>query len=390
MAHIHRNQTTETDLAAALPAVLDSALQGSGWKTAGLRRAQALKHGLVADAVVRLRTPSERATLIVELSANPRLGAVREKALLLQYMLSESAGEETTVLAFLVPRVTPALAGLLRELNVSYLDLAGGCRLQWPGLVIERPGDPDRMREARSLSASPTLDPGQLFGPRAPKRHRVLRAFLSWPRRRWHQVELARESGASVFTVHGVVEHLLAEHQADQEGRGPKKVVFLARPEELLNAWAPFWRVRWRRSQSTAGLFFSLAVGQEDLRGQLTSAAARVGARVGFTLSAGANCYGPYLRDDVAHAYVLGDMEALVNAADLETVASGANAILYPTTDEGMLYLTDELRARAGMDGDTMAAPVCPAQLHLDMKAAGGRLAEQADRLREEFIDNGS
>ncbi len=390
MALQHNNHTTEADLVAVLPTVLDSVLQGSGWRTTGLRRGRALKHGLKADAVAQLRSGSAQATLIVEVSANPRLGAMREKALLLQYVLSEAGGKETTALAFLVPRVTPSLARVLRELSVGYLDLAGACRLQWPGLVIERPGDPIGTEALSSPSASPALDPAQVFGPRAPRRHRVLRALLSWPGRRWHQVELAEESLTSVFTVHGVVEHLLAEHQADQAGRGPEKVVFLVGPGELLSTWVPFWRVVWRRCQRTAGLFYGLAGGQEDLRGRLSSAAARVGARVGFTLSAGANCYGPYLRDEVTHAYVLGDIEALGRTADLEAVAGGANVVLYPTTEEGLLYLTDELRERAGLERDAAGAPVCPAQLYLDMKAAGGRLAEQADRLREEFIDNGS
>jgi hypothetical protein len=96
------------------------------------------------------------------------------------------------------------------------------------------------------------------------------------------------------------------------------------------------------------------------------------------------------LRDDTTHAYVLGDIDALVQAADLEPVASGANVVLFPTTEEGLLYLTDDLRRRAGIAALAVAAPVCPAQLYLDMKTAGGRLAEQADRLREEFLDDGS
>lgn len=228
-------------------------LHGSGWKATGLRRRRALKHGLTADAVVRLRSGSARTTLIVEVSATPRLGGVREKALLLRYVLSESGAGGATALAFLVPRVTPALARLLRELNVGYLDLAGACHLQWPGLVIERPGDPRRTEATSSPRPSPALDPGQVFGPRAPRRHRVLRVLLSWPGRRWHQVELAQESRASVFTVHGVVEHLLVEHQADQEGRGPEKVVFLVHPADLLDAWVPFWRAGWRRLHLRAG-----------------------------------------------------------------------------------------------------------------------------------------
>ena len=390
MAIQHRNHLTEADLSAALPAVLGAVLQGSGWKAAGLRRERPLKHGLAADAVVRLRSGPARATLVVQFSANPRLGSVREKALLLQYVLPESLGGETTALAFFVPRVTTSLADVLRDLNVGYLDLSGACRLQWPGLAIERPGTPPEPTGAAGSPSSSSLDPAQVFGPRAPRRHRVLRALLSWPGRRWHQVELAEESDTSVFTVHGVIQHLLAEHYADEEGRGPQKVVFLECPGALLDAWVVFWRTSWRRSQQSSALFHGLGGGQGDLRGRIGAAAADVRARVGLTLSAGANCYGPYLRDEVVHAYVLGDLEALARAADLEPVASGANVILYPIAEEGLLYLTDELRDHVGPEQGGPAAPVCPAQLYLDMKAAGGRLAEQADRLREDFIGHDS
>ena len=389
MAIQHRNRPTEADLSAALPAAIDKALHGSGWRAVSLRGSQTLKHGLEADVVVRLRSGAAKAKLVIELSANPRLQAVREKAVLLQYVLSEAPSREPTTLAFFVPRVTSSLADVFRDLSVSYLDLSGACRLKWPGLFVERPGTTDQGEDARPPRAS-ALDPAQVFGPRAPRRHQVLRALLSWPGRRWHQVELAEESDTSVFTVHGVVQHLLAEHYADEEGRGPKKVVVLARPGALLDAWTPFWRTSWRRYQRTTGLFYGLAGGQEGLRSRMESAAADVGARVGFTLSAGANCYGPYLRDGVVHAYVLGDAGAPAGAADLEPVASGANVILYPTTEVGLLYLTAELRTRADVAQSLAAAPVCPAQLYLDMKAAGGRLAEQADRLREDFIAHDS
>jgi hypothetical protein len=387
MANTHRNSTTETELAATLPRVLAAALQGTGWRVASLRRNQRLNHGLIADAVVRLRSGSAQAMLVVEVSTNPRLTPARERALLLQYVLAESSGRGAPAIAFVVPRVTPPLANLLRDLDVGYVDWAGACRLQWPGLVVERAGSVSPAAKSPRASA---LDAAQVLGPRAPRRHRVLRALLSWPGRRWHQTELAEEAGASVFTVHGVVQCLLAEHLADEAGRGPEKVMFLRDPGELLDAWVPFWRGTWRAHQRAAALFHGLAGGQDAVRDRLGAAASRVHARVGLTLSAGANCYGPYLRDDTTHAYVLGDIDALVQAADLEPVASGANVVLFPTTEEGLLYLTDDLRRRAGIAALAVAAPVCPAQLYLDMKTAGGRLAEQADRLREEFLDDGS
>jgi hypothetical protein len=154
----------------------------------------------------------------------------------------------------------------------------------------------------------------------------------------------------------------------------------------LLDSWVPFWQSVWRRRHRAADSYYCLAANPDAVRARLADAAARVRIRLGYTLSAGAGFYGTYLRDDLTHAYLLGPQERVVEAAELEPMGRGGNVVLYPEPDEGLLYLPRALRGRLGLEPDTPAAAVSPVQLYLDLKAAGGRLAEQADRLREEVL----
>lgn len=224
-----------------------------------------------------------------------------------------------------------------------------------------------------------------LLGTGGTKRHRVLRVLLSYLDRRWHQSELAAEAGVSPFPAHTVAQSLLGEQYADYEGAGPHKVVYVVRPADLLDAWAAAWADVWKRAIRSAVPCFSLA-SVDQTREDLADAAGRIGAKVGFTLSAGANAYGSYLRDDQIHAYVLGPVDELARAAKLEPVRRGANVILMPARDEGLLYLPADVRKRWGISESAIAAPVCPVQLYLDMRAAGGRYAEQAEALRREVL----
>ena len=226
-------------------------------------------------------------------------------------------------------------------------------------------------------------DAASVFGTRPVKRHRILRALLSFPDKKWHQNELAEEAGVSIYTAHQVVTFLLDSHYADYSGEGPGKQIYLVRPGDLLDAWRIFWTDSWNTYLRDARGYISLAGNADQIRKELAGAAGAVGAEIGFTLSAGAGYYGSFMRDEQTHAYVVGDLDELADAADLEPVSRGANVLLMPARDEGLLYLPDEI----DVDGREGTGPVCPVQLYLDMYAAGGRYREQAEALREECLE---
>ncbi len=369
------------ELGRMLDDALRDALCSSGWEVARAERGYALGDEVCVDLVAWLTSGLSETVLVVDVQSHARPGRLRERLALLRGLLSDAGLGPQTALAFFVPRITGPLATLLRKRDVGYFDLAGACSLRWPGMYIDRPAASD----PAPLDTS-SIRPDSVFSPRATKKHRVLRALLSYPRRRWQQVKLAAEAQVSAYTAHRTVACLLADHHADYAGKGPDKVVFLVEPGQLLDAWSSFWRGTWRMNQSQAGLYHCLGRNADDVRARIARAATDVGASVGFTLAAGANRYGAYLRDELVHAYFNGAQGELAEAADLDAVPRGANVFLYAARDEGVFYVPAELEKRLGLGEPASIRPVCPVQLYLDMKAAGGRYAEQADELRQEVL----
>ncbi len=389
-------------LGSALEGVVGAALRGTGWRLAGAETE-------LGQGQVRLRIASEGTdgSLHVAMVVAPRAGTVRDTAQRLQAAVRAAEGPVSRTSAVLFfPRAPRPLVRLLTEMDqatvdsaggricgIGFIDLYGACRIRVPGLFIERSGQDKPVvslsREASIGLAScgrvPTAE-ASVFGPRAVKRQRVLRVLLSHPGRHWHQTDLANEAAVTPYTAHTTVGFLLAEQYADTTGRGPTKKVTIHRPGDLINTWAYYWRDTWRRGLRAAGRYRALATSTDAIVESLARAAEVSGVRLGLTLSAGAGRYGSFLRDDVVHAYVAGPESELVRAADLEPVLAGPNVILQSAPDEGILYLPAAAAARFCRE---KAVPVSPVQLFLDMSAAGGRHAEQAEELAKELLGHG-
>ena len=383
-----------------LEATLRACLDSSGWEVAELRRDQVLGTLRQLDAWAVLRSGQHTINLIIEVRPNPRPATVRDQTLLLPRLVAEHGLQDTAV-AFFVPRATSGLVEAFREAGVGFFDLQGACLLQWPGLYIERPaGSTIASRRQRAIIETARSDARldgdtiveiaptglSLFGPRPLKRQRVLRVLLSHPQRHWKQSELSAETGVDRADVNRVVTALMEEHWADYKGAGPSKEVFLTRPGDLLETWAGFWEETWKRTVRQAGLYYSLTPNPEEVMAELVSAAAATGAELGFTLAAGANRFAALLRDDVVHAWVVGDSRSLTQGLKLSEVRRGANVVLLPARDEGLLYLPENARAVVRPRAGGQVWPVSPVQLYLDMQAAGGRYAEQSERLRQEVL----
>lgn len=327
-----------------------------------------------------------RVRLLVEARLRPSARAIAEGAAAALARAAKARGRPV----LFAWRITERVAEACRQVGVSYCDVFGAAWLKWPGLYIELSPksepvvriDAETLRLIEERVSGLPRDVADVLAMRAPRRQRVARVMLCHPQREWNQVDLAREAGVSAATVSKVVKVLVDGLLAEHHGRGPAKTVRLGAPGALLEEWARRWRLgrhgRWQ--------YVALARSPDDARERLASAAEEAQARLGFTLAAGANQYGAYLRDDVVHAHLAGRLDELVGVAGLEPAMSGANVVLYGTLDPGVFYLPATARARLGLRDEVAGRPVCPVQLYLDMKAAGGRYAEQAEHLREEVL----
>ena len=372
--------------------VLEALLADSGWELLGFSD-EAPVGDMHVDHVAELGSGPVRACLLIETKLRPRLGAARSAVRMLQHIAQDKG--PSCAIALFTDRVTSGLARELRSLGVGYLDIYGKCYLRWPGLFVDRPGsDRPLLQIGDWPQVGAILEAGldrvsahNVLGPRPVMRHRVVRAMLSEPERRWHQKELAGSQHVDAGShVHRVLSFLLQEHYADYAGKGPNKVVFLVRPGELLDAWAQQWGETWGKLRRTSATFYSATVDPDEVALELAAAAYDVGSQLGFTLASGAGYFGAYMRDDHVHAYVSQNVQAVARTADLEPVERGANVTLIPAKDEGFYYLPAALPLRRPLPDVRNVGPVCPVQLYLDMRAAGGRYAEQAGRLREEVL----
>jgi hypothetical protein len=377
----------KADLYPFLELALEAALRDTDWQPAQGEP----ESGGVPPRMVQVRAGARSVVLAIEASSAPREKQLRQPAVA-PVRGSGQKASKTAIPVLFVPHVPQALAKELRQVGLNYFDLYGGACLRWPGLHLERLPQPDPVVPgARALLEAEekgrSIEATGVFGTRPVLRHRVLRVLLSYPGRKWHQSEIAQEAGVDASSqVHDTVRLLQREGLADAEGAGPKKVVFLTRPGDLLEQWSRFWEDSWKQVVRQAGLFFALSSDPSEVMDDLLGAAASAGAGIGFTLAAGANLFRPLLRDDTVHAWVVGDVARLAQVTDLETVRRDPNVILLPARDKGLLYLSANERESLHLPEQDGPQPVSPVQLYLDMRAAGGRYAEQAATLREEVL----
>lgn len=377
----------KVDLYPFLEPALGAALRDTDWQPVPGEP----ESGDVSRRMVEVRAGARSVVLAVEASSALGGRQLRQRAEASVRGTVQRASRAAVPVLFLA-RVPQALASELRGAGLNYFDLYGGVYLRWPGLHLERLPQPDPVVPgARALLEAEEkgrpIEATGVFGTRPVLRHRVLRVLLSYPGRKWHQSEIAQEAEVDASSqVHDTVRLLQREGLADSEGAGPKKVVFLTRPGDLLEQWSRYWEDSWKQATRQAGLFFALSPDPAEVMNDLLEAASSIGAEIGFTLAAGANRFRPLLRDDTVHAWVVGDIARLARVADLEIVRRDPNVILLPARDRGLLYLPQNVRESLHLPEQDGPRPVSPVQLYLDMRAAGGRYAEQAATLREEVL----
>lgn len=266
--------------------------------------------------------------------------------------------DASPALLFVAPYISEGAAAICVDEGVSYVDLAGNCRLSFDGVFIERLGH-----------ANPHKRDANRVGLYAPKAERVLRALLGLPEKVWHVRDLASEAGVSVGTVVDVRRILLDREwvQASRDG------VHLTQPEAMLGEWAD--RYDYRRNKTHD--FYSLRPVAET-EGAVAAACRDAGVPYALTGFSGAARYAPFVRYQKASLYVAGDTDAIAEAAKLKRVQSGANVTLLTPYDDGVFM------GSAAVGADTVVSPL---QAYLDLQNVHARGEEAAEYLYHQKIE---
>lgn len=354
----------------ALLARLDALLTDVGWRHE--IRSGAGRGDRAADATVVLRPADGRqVVLLVEVKRELRPGefpgwaARREDP--------PRAPRRVSLLA--MPVVSPRIADLCRSAGWSWLDLAGNCRIDVPGLLhIERAGEPPVRSKSRPV--------GSL---RSAAAARVLRALLSPAHagRSWTQRDLRRSTCARVGTdapvslglVNKVLRHLGEEgfiEDTDVPG------VRVRDASGLLAAW----RAAYDFDRHERRNYFTLLKGAR-LAEALDEVGLDAGGRAAYAAFSAAERQAPHVRQGKTWLYVdARSLDAFARRVEAKEVESGENVVVLVPEDAGV-FLTFDADAKGGDRGLGCTDPV---QTYVDLAHCGGRGEEAAEALLEQRI----
>jgi hypothetical protein len=273
-----------------------------------------------------------------------------------------------------LPIVSPRLAELCRQHGWSWLDLAGNCWLDAPGVLrIERSGAPPVRRPPRRGSSLKT-----------PAFARVLRVLLSpahadrgWTQRTLQAAtcdRLPAEKPVSLGLVNKVVQHLRDQGFVTDVAAGLR----LRDPVGLLSAWREQYRLDEGRRLSFFTLSKSKSLGEAIDR--LTS---QFGAICAYAAFSAAERQAPQVRQPRTWVYVRADhLDEFVRAAEAKPVDSGENLVVLLPGDPGVFQVFGASRS----DGDADKTCTDPVQTYVDLTTLGGRGAEAAQAILEQRL----
>jgi hypothetical protein len=265
------------------------------------------------------------------------------------------------VLLVCAPYISPRVAELCREQNVSYLDAVGNCRIAAPGLFVHVSGRPNRPATSKAA-----------VDPFARKSSRIVRTLLTQPDKGWQVQQLARQADVSLGLASKVKKALLEEAYLEERER----LLFVRDPGKL-QAWAARYRQPVKRLQ----LFAIPWPAETEIR--LADWCRANTITYALTQLSGAWRYSPMVRYDKSVVYIDRKVEsgtglkALLGHIDARQVDTGANCTLWITDDPAVFT---DAREFAGVK------VVSPLQLYLDLKVLAGRGEDAAQEILEKEL----
>jgi hypothetical protein len=264
------------------------------------------------------------------------------------------------------PYVSPRVAELCQEQNVSYLDGVGNCRIVAPGLFVQVSGRPNRRTATRAA-----------VNPFSRKSSQIIREILTHPDKGWQVQQLAKEASVSIGLVSKVKKTLLEEAYLEERDR----LLYLRDPAKLLQDWAAQYRPHVKRMQ----LFAMSRPTETETRLATWLRAQHI--QFAVTQLSAAWRYSPLVRYDKSVVYIQkkvvssGVLQALLAHLDAKEVDSGANLTLWLTDDPPDAGVFTGVRRWA--DGVNVVSPL---QLYLDLKNLPGRGEDAAQEILEKEL----
>jgi hypothetical protein len=372
--HDHVNMGSSLNIERTLVDALCERLAETEWLETEVSFHQSRASAEQGDAVVQLRAAGRcRGRLYVHAKSEVRPGSFPAWAL--QRMPPKSKEPAVAVLA--APVVSSRLADLCHEAGWGWIDLAGNCRIDVPGLL--------RLEHSGSSPVHKQPVRGARLGTAAVGR--VIRVLLSPGNagRRWKQRDLqggtcSRMPGdqpVSLGLVNKVVRHLLDEGFAEELEKEPG--VRVRDPQGLLKAWNAAYRFD-RHEQRT---YFTLLKGKA-LEEALHQLSLEAGFGVAYAVFSAAERQAPSVRQPKTWVYVhLRLLDAFVKRVQAKEVESGENVVVLIPEDAGVFLSLHESDAHMG---DQILDCTDPVQTYVDLMHAGGRGEEAAVALATQKI----
>ena len=314
----------------------------------------------VLDFLVRVDVDGRELVLLVEEKERPHLVQLRLAA----EQIRQYAGPDQ-VPVIMAHFLGPNRRALLREVGVSYFDLAGNIYLRAPGTFIDRVQDRNPFGYDR-----------QSLNPFSDKASIVLRLLLDEPHRSWRVRELAKVGEINPGWVSRVTDSLVRRGLVDFDHANG---ITLVRGEEIIKEWSYLYD--WRRNRFY--YYYCHAYDVHEVLERVAGLTLENDRLCALGFHAGAYLVAPFALFNQIHILVDGNSFDAVRPEierqmQLESAREGANLVLVrPHYKRSALFGARKIKKW------WVASDI---QLYLDLHRYPLRGEEQAQQLLEKLI----
>jgi hypothetical protein len=337
---------------------LKQKLSEAGFKIDSLQVRPRLSNG-GSDFLVRAGIDGRGVNLIIELIERSHLAELRLATDRIRRHVS--ANQVPMIAAHFLG---PNRRALLREMGISYIDMAGNIYLRAEGIFVEREGKPNRMSCQR-----------EGLNPYSDKASIVLRILMEEPMRSWKIREIARAAGITPGWASGVIGCMVDRGLVAYNRQSG---ISLLSGEDVLKEWSDFYD--WHKNRFY--YYYCHAYDSQELLDKI-SKLDNNNAKFALGFQAGAYLVSPYSTVNQVHLVIDGNsfetvQREIENNVELEQRRDGANLILVrPYYRHSALFHARKIEKWW---------VVSDIQLYLDLNRYPLRGREQAEKLLEKVI----